>query len=708
MASEVVATWSSFPIEHRRQVVAIRDVSLLNSLQTCLRTLMTAEMDAAVRGDPVEDKSGMELLSSMEFDMSAGVFDMGAGCAIVWPAKMHAEPARLIEAASAALGDGRAFEDRSAAEEAAEPSPASWQELETCLARHVRRAILGAVDPSGAAPASAGENPGDSDAEEAGAAGGAVLTARAAKRLRQRERRKMGRKARTDAATDAHGDEDPRGASEQLVADSQAPGTAPVSRERWSECEDVATGIAAQEAGPPTHVATENTSAVDNFEPKFTISAALQQATKKGAGAHDSPSTHSRPDEDVASLCSSSSDSCGEGRQRSRTGNDDTTVLGYFELDQSMPEDPCRKMMAEKVMSQRFPPAASLMDSVRARIEEALAGLEAGNTEACREQLKGALSMCTGVDPLLGGARGPISEGRKRLKSASEAEDWTHRYATKEMDRLFHSSMSADAGTVQTLQFLARSVRASRSLQIGALDGQATLGLAEALPSHGRIVVAESDSGFARFAQRELPTLPHSEKISLVYGDIDQTLQALSAQNDGERFHMILVDGHRSDYGAIIDRIMERGFLAPGGLLAVTHSVGAGGFSNSEERAIPWPGQMSDQESLEAAAALHERLARDPQLESVALPIQRGLTLVRRRIVGEDVPQELLAQRATAFPAMPPQPRAYGVDPPHTPMLWPATPENSPMLRPASAVLVPCAMVHGAAAQEQQTLIPWW
>lgn len=167
-----------------------------------------------------------------------------------------------------------------------------------------------------------------------------------------------------------------------------------------------------------------------------------------------------------------------------------------------------------------------------------------------------------------------------------------------------------------------------------------------------RIVVAESDSGFARFAQRELPTLPHSEKISLVYGDIDQTLQVLSAQNDGERFHMILLDGHPSDYGEIIDRIMERGFLAPGGLLAVTHSVGAGGFSNSEECAIPWPGQMSDQESLEVAAALHERLAR------VALPIQRGLTLVRRRIVGEDVPQELLAQQATAFPAMP-QPRTY-------------------------------------------------
>mmetsp|Transcript_2120 Transcript_2120/g.6037 ORF Transcript_2120/g.6037 Transcript_2120/m.6037 type:complete len:172 (-) Transcript_2120:338-853(-) len=155
-SSQVLAAWSKLPVERRRQAIAVRDTELMTSLQGVLRTLMTAEIDAAGRGDATEDKSGLVLLSAMEFDMPDGVMDtQAAGCSIVWPAEMHSEPARLMQVASRALGfaedECSAFDPSMAAvgrlRDLAEPLPTSWQELETCLARFVQQAILTAVRP---------------------------------------------------------------------------------------------------------------------------------------------------------------------------------------------------------------------------------------------------------------------------------------------------------------------------------------------------------------------------------------------------------------------------------------------------------------------------------------------------------------------------------------------------------------------------------
>mmetsp|Transcript_2096 Transcript_2096/g.5960 ORF Transcript_2096/g.5960 Transcript_2096/m.5960 type:complete len:650 (-) Transcript_2096:495-2444(-) len=648
------------------------------------------------------------------------------------------------------------------------------------------------MQPSAAAAAApeaaADEDSQGSEAEDAGARSGAgapALTARAAKRQRQRERRKMGRKARLEGI--ANGCEDNSGGATQTFvdptgSDGQAfagslPGDMAKMQEyaaldnsawcfngdymscaymtqdclahaaaagMWAFVPTAAGGIAAHDDAYGERSAGGQQQLVEQPAAENSVSDTLRKAVG-GVRTQDSPSTQSRPDEDVASMNLSSSESCsGEG---------------FPDSDQAKPEDPCRKKLAESMASQP-PPPTSIMDVMRAQLQEVLNELEAGNTDACKAGLKSALSMCSGMEPHVERLNRKISAGREQLLRASDSEDWTHKYVTQETDLLFHANMRTGETVMQTLQFLSRSLRASRVLQIGVLDGQATLGLAEALPSHGRIVALESDHGFARFAQRALTPLRHSEKVALIWGDVAHTLQSLALQNDGDRFHLVFVDGQRGDYNSIVDRILERDFLAPGGILVVDHCLGRGAFADPAERegdAVPcWPGHLDVQEAFAKATALNERLLRDSRLESIVLPIQSGLTLVRRVAAGDGLTAEgvqitpalptkgsstdieefslepscdqSLSLEAPASAASTPilrprsgseaiaartlggmQTRSMGADMPRSPMLWPSTPENSPMLRPVSSTLVQPMAVGGPGlwTVPAHTFVPW-
>jgi len=193
---------------------------------------------------------------------------------------------------------------------------------------------------------------------------------------------------------------------------------------------------------------------------------------------------------------------------------------------------------------------------------------------------------------------------------------------------------------VRTLQFLCRMVRASHVLVIGGFTGQASLGIAEAIPPSGRVVMLEREPFLVELARRELRQSHRAAQVSVLCGDAVDLMRTLPIHDDGDRFPLIFMDGCKSKYSDYLEVILERDLLTPGGIIVIDDTLWKGGVYHPEHldtpgqgprrRVHPWPARLPDKEVAQQLAGLSERIARDERLESLLLPICNGITLIHR------------------------------------------------------------------------------
>lgn len=623
METEVLATWSSVSAECRRQAVAVRDPELLDALQSSMRAMLQAEVQTQGQDEALE----LLLTSAMEFDTPPA--GSTAPKAMMWPMRLHEDAASMMNAVSQTLGKDapwKALPPQSWAD-IVNPPPSTWADFERILAQLVQQMILHALPTlpkmswatmsspviaavRSVAPGSpqieelelcAGtDEEEDADAEVQGNAG-LGSTARAAKRLRQRERRKMGRRALAQGG--------------EALASTLDPSAKPFVMPGASAL------ISASAA--PTTVAQVVPGGMEAAQGTEAQAAVTKSAAKAGRKQTLPPSS----EESISTMACSSSesapgDSGGSHRAMPSPGKEPGTE----------PTPPLAEAFADFVadVPDRHPPS-SFMDGMQARLEKALADLEAGNTDTCKEHLQGALHLCSGLNPYLEHINKPMSRNWERLRQATQKVDWQELAASKETKQALSGAMAPAAMTVRTLQFLCHTLRASRCLQIGTFTGGATLGLAEALPAHGRVVALERDPFLAEFARRQLSVSSNGEKVSIVSGNVLELLKCQPARTEGDRFQLIFVDGNnKNEYLAYLDRILERDLLAPGGILVVDDVLWQGGvYSEAVLDADGSPGVAS------VLAGFNERLIADRRFEPMVLPIANGLALIRRRSLDE-------------------------------------------------------------------------
>lgn len=113
----------------------------------------------------------------------------------------------------------------------------------------------------------------------------------------------------------------------------------------------------------------------------------------------------------------------------------------------------------------------------------------------------------------------------------------------------------------ELLYILARVSRSRRILELGTATGYSTIYLGEACREFdGYVVSCESDSAFARRAQRNLERAGLGSRVEVRQGD---ALEAIAGSR--EVFDFIFIDIDKADYARALSDL-ER-ILAPGGLL---------------------------------------------------------------------------------------------------------------------------------------------
>lgn len=167
--------------------------------------------------------------------------------------------------------------------------------------------------------------------------------------------------------------------------------------------------------------------------------------------------------------------------------------------------------------------------------------------------------------------------------------------------------------TGQLLWILVRATRARRILEIGTSNGYSTLWLAWAAGgTGGRVITIDRARAKVAMARQNLQRAGLLDRVTILEGTALEILRGL----DGP-FEFVFLDADRPSYPAYIDLVLPR--LTLGGLLA-TDNV------------------LSHAHELDGYL---DRLARDPEVVSVTLPVGNGVLLTYKRYAQGEMPPHL-------------------------------------------------------------------
>lgn len=180
--------------------------------------------------------------------------------------------------------------------------------------------------------------------------------------------------------------------------------------------------------------------------------------------------------------------------------------------------------------------------------------------------------------------------------------------------RLLYPRMCSGHLQGRLLKMLVRMINPQHVLELGTYSGYATQCLAEGLlRDEAHIDTIEIDDELEDFIRQHLSESPVASRITLHIGDAVEILSDLNRQ-----FDLIYIDANKRDYLAYYD-------------LAMSHLV-LGGYIIADNTL--WDGKVADPACHDPQTlgirAFNDRVASDPRVEKVILPLRDGLTLIRK------------------------------------------------------------------------------
>lgn len=239
--------------------------------------------------------------------------------------------------------------------------------------------------------------------------------------------------------------------------------------------------------------------------------------------------------------------------------------------------------------------------------------------ETLRATIQRATQLASCLEPYLTDCTTPESPALKALTERTQAEDWSQRFSDGETVRQLEQEMLSGHVEGQLLKLFVYMLQAKRVLEIGMFTGYSALAMAEALPEDGHLVACEVDAYVAQFAQQCFEGSPHGHKITVKVGPALETMRQLAAT--GDSFELVFIDADKKEYTDYFNLLLETTLLAPHGMICVDNTLLQGQpYLDAAERSA----------NGDAIAQFNQRVAADPRVEQVLVPIRDGVTVIRR------------------------------------------------------------------------------
>ena len=196
-----------------------------------------------------------------------------------------------------------------------------------------------------------------------------------------------------------------------------------------------------------------------------------------------------------------------------------------------------------------------------------------------------------------------------------EALDWLQKQTNI---RTNHARMLSGPVQGRFLKMIVEMCGARRVLELGSFTGYSGICLASGLPEDGHLDTLEINDeledlileGFSRAGLRE--------RISLHIGDCLETLKRFREEGR-EPYDLVFIDANKRDYPEYYEIVFD--LVRPGGWILADN--------------VLWDGKVAldpmpqDRQTL-GIDNFNRRVASDPRVESVIIPIRDGLNLIRK------------------------------------------------------------------------------
>ena len=196
-----------------------------------------------------------------------------------------------------------------------------------------------------------------------------------------------------------------------------------------------------------------------------------------------------------------------------------------------------------------------------------------------------------------------------------EALDWLQKQTNI---RTNHARMLSGPVQGRFLKMIVEMCGARRVLELGSFTGYSGICLASGLPEDGHLDTLEINDeledlileGFSRAGLRE--------RISLHIGDCLETLKRFREEGR-ELYDLVFIDANKRDYPEYYELVFD--LVRPGGWILADN--------------VLWDGKVAldpmpqDRRTL-GIDSFNRRVASDPRVESVIIPLRDGLNLIHK------------------------------------------------------------------------------
>ena len=162
------------------------------------------------------------------------------------------------------------------------------------------------------------------------------------------------------------------------------------------------------------------------------------------------------------------------------------------------------------------------------------------------------------------------------------------------------------------LSFIAKVYQPSLILEIGTYTGYSALCMAEGLKAGGRLITIDVNEELETFTRSFFDRSAYKEQIDYRIADAAHEIPAIEGPID-----MVFIDADKRNYALYFDLVIDK--MRPGGLILVDN--------------VLWSGKIIEEaakdKSTQALRDFNTKVANDPRVEPLLLPIRDGLFLLR-------------------------------------------------------------------------------
>jgi caffeoyl-CoA O-methyltransferase len=192
--------------------------------------------------------------------------------------------------------------------------------------------------------------------------------------------------------------------------------------------------------------------------------------------------------------------------------------------------------------------------------------------------------------------------------------------ALREARRAGLPQIQVSPNEAKLLQLLAEMVGARRILEVGTLGGYSAIHFGRALPEDGTLISLEIDERHAEVARKNVERTGLSSKVEIRVGDARELLARITENAEGP-FDVVFIDADKEGYPEYLEWALK--LTRHGSLILGDNTIRGGSILDPRD------------DSARATSEFNERIAGDPRLSAILLPILReridGLTIARVR-----------------------------------------------------------------------------